>query len=399
MTYSETHFPREEAGLIIDKLQDLLDELVPRFMDMYRESMTSHPTPEIAQEIELIHYLLGGLPEETFAFYSSAFSEESQEYSSFYDWDISCCRKKKSKPKPPAPSSVPTQPQPQSIDWTLSMIHLAKGQAFNELLLYNAAIESLTQAIRLNPRSEEAYIERAYAYFELGEIELALKDHQKYKVLTTITLFTVPVGRQTPTCHPVFQASLSIEEFNRGLHLGMLEGVALGLADFVPSTLSCLRGIAHGLWSFACSPQEVTREIGAAAVELMEYIKTHSTHENFGLFLPEVRELCEQWDLLSDRARGHQMGYIIGKYGMEILIPGTTLKAIGKYRLLKRANTLLTLECCEAAGAKRAAILQASAKRFSKRQALVAEIATKGKIVPQNPNVIPHVLAKHHVAW
>ncbi|MBS0621388.1 MAG: hypothetical protein JSR80_00295 [Verrucomicrobia bacterium] len=404
MLYSETHFPIEEADLIIDKLEDLLEELVPRFMDMYRESMANHPTPEIAQEVELIHCLLGGVYGEAFAFHASPLSDDG-EFDGVMGGGIdllqdsfSCARKKKKgkSPAPPPSGSPAPQPRLHPVDWTLSLVYLAKGQACNEFLLYNAALESLTEAIRLNPRSEEAYIERAYAYFELGEIALALADHQKYKALKTVSLFNVP-KKPTSIQRPIYDP-MHFAAFAQGLCIGTLEGAAYGVVDFVPSVLSCFRGILKGLWAHVCSPAEVKQEFAFAVFDLIEYIRSHSTHENLGLLIPELRELCEQWDLLSHRARGHQIGYMIGKYGIEVFAPGAALKGASKYRRLKQANTVLTLERCGVTEIKRSAILSESAKHFSKRQTLVAEITTKGKIFPKNANDISHLLQEKH-AW
>ncbi len=50
-----------------------------------------------------------------------------------------------------------------------------EGTIFSNLLMYDKAIQKFSDAIDNDDTYKNAYIERAAVYFELGQIELALK--------------------------------------------------------------------------------------------------------------------------------------------------------------------------------------------------------------------------------
>lgn len=46
--------------------------------------------------------------------------------------------------------------------------------------------------------------------------------------------------------------------------------------------------------------------------------------------VPEVYDLIEKWEEISPKERGEKSGYIVGKYGADILIPGASCKAVSQ---------------------------------------------------------------------
>jgi len=54
---------------------------------------------------------------------------------------------------------------------------LLKSQVEAEAGLYVEAITTLTELVQKNPSHKEAYFERASAYFEVGDFDLALQDY------------------------------------------------------------------------------------------------------------------------------------------------------------------------------------------------------------------------------
>jgi hypothetical protein len=48
------------------------------------------------------------------------------------------------------------------------------------------------------------------------------------------------------------------------------------------------------------------------------------------IIAPEICELVNQWGTLSPKDRGEKSGYIIGKYGADILIPSAAVKAVAE---------------------------------------------------------------------
>ena len=243
-------------------------------------------------------------------------------------------------------------------NWEQSGVFLSHGTLFNDLLLYKEAIQVLTHAIQLNPSNRDAYIERALAYFETNQLSLALQDYEAAKKLTIVPPFK-------PGSHKaMMMAAIYIPEnkteFSKGLVLGTVDGAKVSAVEFIPSIFSCCRGILNGLWAFVCSPIEVSQEMVNTAYAIGEFISSHSTEECFQCVVPELKELSLSWDKLNDHSRGQKIGFIIGKYGVDIFAPVGALKGMNKVRALKRANTMCTLESCAASQAKQAKILEES---------------------------------------
>ena len=119
---------------------------------------------------------------------------------------------------------------------------------------------------------------------------------------------------------------------------------------------SSLYGLSHGLWAFACSPQEVSREMAQAAESLSSFLRSHSALETFQTLVPELKELAAL-DPNAHRGKGGLIGTIIGKYGIEFLTCYGTAKGIRLYQELKHANGALALHTL--AQAEKAETLQA----------------------------------------
>ena len=277
-----------------------------------------------------------------------------------------------------------------------SDIFLEQGTLFNDLLLYKAAIEVLTQAIQFNTFNRYAYVERAMAYFETNQLSLALRDYKAAKILTVTPPFK-------PCSHiEMKMAAIYIPEnkteFSRGLISGTVDGAKVSAVEFCPSIFSCCRGILNGLWAFVCTPIEVSQDMVNTAYDVGEFISNHNTEECFQCVVPELKELSLSWSKLNDYSRGQQIGYIIGKYGVDIFAPIGVLKGASKVRALKRANTMLTLENCAATEIKQVKILEESIKRGVLREGMIADSVKKGNILIKSSNVQYHVMQPKH-AW
>jgi tetratricopeptide (TPR) repeat protein len=123
----------------------------------------------------------------------------------------------------------------------IAKLYLLKGQVQSEGCLFADAIVDLTTAIQKNPSMKEAYLDRAAAYFELGQFDQALQYYLDSGLRPTYSL--------NPT------------EWGMGIGAGLLEGTGVSLADFVPSTLSSLRGLSCGLWAFVQNPVGASQEL------------------------------------------------------------------------------------------------------------------------------------------
>ncbi len=216
----------------------------------------------------------------------------------------------------------------ENINAFLSKTYLLKGKSENELGLYNDAIKSLYEVLKKDPRNKEAYFERAQAYFELGEFDKAISDF-------------LQTGLKSETIDPEDFSSLL---FAKGLILGVLRGGKDGAVEFVPSSLASLQGLSHGLWALVTDPENCSNEIVTASLACIEFFRDSSCVEIIKGLVPELGELIENWTTISDEEKGNLMGYVIGKYGIDILITSGSIKAVQAYRNLKKANNLFTLE-------------------------------------------------------
>ncbi len=55
---------------------------------------------------------------------------------------------------------------------------VSEPSARNSYFLYGDAVKLLGEAIERNPHEKEAYKERAFSYFELNHMDLALEDYR-----------------------------------------------------------------------------------------------------------------------------------------------------------------------------------------------------------------------------
>ena|GEM_PF-7050033 len=207
----------------------------------------------------------------------------------------------------------------------IGKIHLLKGQLESEYGLHAAAIESLTTAIVKCPEQQEAYFERAAAYFESGNFEKAIEDF-----LHLDPLFLSK------------QAKFDCQDaIGLGIAKGIVEGVAEGCIEYIPELLNSCYGLGRGLWAFCSHPVEASTTFVEAALECVKYLKEHSTKEIIEQMVPEIKVLIEQFHELEDFEKGEAIGQVIGKFGVDIFL----MKGSGKlYRQLKTANQSMTLQ-------------------------------------------------------
>lgn len=417
-------YEEREAAKIKDRLQDILEALYPKFFALYLSCYKKHPNSEIDQEIRFMKLLvndISGLDKTVVSSKSISclpIVQNSYDVSEFIVANLKTANipvelgskgilnrnptLKKNYARSlalnvPASSTVRSSKAVPVAFSPQSDIFLEQGTLFNDLLLYKEAIKVLSQAIQLNPSNRDAYIERAMAYFETNQLPLALKDYEAAKKLTIAPPFK-PGSHKAMMMRAVVYIPENKTEFSKGLVSGTVDGAKVSAVEFIPSIFSCCRGILNGLWAFVCSPIEISQEMVNTAYAIGEFISSHSTEECFQCVVPELKELSLSWDKLNDHSRGQKIGFIIGKYGVDIFAPAGALKGVSKVRALKRANTMCTLESCAASQAKQAKILEESIKRATLRESVINESVKKGKILVKNSNSQVHIMQPKH-AW
>jgi tetratricopeptide (TPR) repeat protein len=249
---------------------------------------------------------------------------------------------------------------------------LLKGRSELEAGLYADAILTLTELIDENPNNKGAYFERAGAYFELGNFDLSLEDY-----LTSET-----------KSEPVSTKAMVV--FSLGLAKGVVQGGTQAGIEFIPSLLSSLQGIGHGLWAFAQDPVQMSIAFVQASQECINFIREHTPQETLTELAPELKELIENWGQLGNERKGEITGHIIGKYGVDIFAGVGLTKVMKSYRELKRANNLLTFEAMAISERNKSLIKLEAGRRAQARK----EILQRGnlKIQPdkQGKHLIDH---------
>lgn len=395
--YSSLNFDDNSLAIIRNKLDHIREKLAVIFLDFYLECLKKHPNQRIKQELCLVRSFLNVplfdyLKEDKI---NTLYTEPNFLKRAIDVNNLPIKKNKRLNKYVVQEYNKLNQPY-RPNNWSQSDVHLAYGTSYNDSNLYNEAIRILTIAIHLNPVNRNAYIERAMAYFETDQIQLALQDYEIAKKLTIAPPFKS--GNHKAMLMAAVYIPENKTEFSKGLVSGTVDGAKVSTVEFIPSIFSCCRGILNGLWAFVCSPIDVSQEMINTAYAIGEFISNHSTEECFQCVVPELKELSLSWDKLNDNTRGQKIGFIIGKYGVDIFAPVGALKGMSKVRALKRANTMCTLEQCTISQAKKTKILQESINRTVIRENIIKETTKNRKLLVKNSNVQYHVMQQKH-AW
>lgn len=253
-------------------------------------------------------------------------------------------------------------------------IHLLKGQLQAESTLYGDAIVSLTEAISKNPSLKNAYLERAAAYFELGEFDLSLNDFLSSKIHSK----------------PWPAKANDLLSFSVGLSKGLLKGGAEGAVEFIPNLLSSLHGLGHGLWAIASDPLQTSYEFAEAAMACIQYVKEHTPKEALIKMVPELQELLTKWEVLDDVEKGIVTGNLIGKHGVGLFGGAGLSKGIKAYRELRRANNLLTFETFGLSERHKAFLKAEAIRKLDARKAILKNPSLKIEWDKQGKHLLQH---------
>ncbi len=243
-----------------------------------------------------------------------------------------------------------------------SNIYTSEGEAEVEAALYDDAIPSLSKAIERNPLNKEAYFERAIAYFEKGDFDLSLKDY-----LASEKGFDLDSN----------QDSWEISQFALGITVGGARGLGEATAQFLPSICASVHGMGNLLWTTVSQPIEAPKQFAAATIEFCNFLRTSNKAELAEGLVPELYKLVVDWDDLSNRERGELAGYVLGKYGTDILLPVAALKGVKfvqAYHGIRKAEKLCTLETLAKSSKNKAALTEAAANWQEQRKIYFAKI-------------------------
>jgi tetratricopeptide (TPR) repeat protein len=214
---------------------------------------------------------------------------------------------------------------------------LFKGQEYFSNGYYSQAVENFQKAININPSNPDLYLEKAYANLHLNNLDQSIKDFKAFTQNTNDKQITFD------DC-----AYFGIN-FSKGMTIGAYES-GKHLCSFAANA------IVH--------PINTTKEVYQAFSTLAKLTYSKEWKALREALAPEVCQLISEWETLPVKVKGERSGYIIGKYGADILVPGAVAKVASK-----------TIR-----GAKELAVVAKKFQRAEKVMELEALAATGGKI-------------------
>ena len=179
-----------------------------------------------------------------------------------------------------------------------AIAHYAVGHESLESGKPYEAIAALDKAIQINPESTDAYLDRSIAKLQLGKHNEALEDFSQYQ------------DRKWTTTVPEFT-------------FGFVKGIPKGARDSCTNLIQLAEDII-------VHPVQTGQQVWEALNMLSSMAKSGQWKEIGATLAPEVNELILEWDHISPDMRGEKAGYIFGKYGADIAIPGASAKLISK---------------------------------------------------------------------
>lgn len=267
------------------------------------------------------------------------------------------------------------------LDVLDSQFYHELGSVCVEAMAYNEAIDYLSQAIQKDPNNKAAHFDRALAYFETGNFDLAIGDY-----------IASDRGQNHPK-NESFRPTPVSDEFSKALFASTLQGAVDGVNDFVPSMCSTIYGLGETLWAMHQHPIDLSQKYAAACLEVSAAILDYCEAKDWKLLddcSDQIKILYERHEHLSDTEKGELAGYAIGRYGVDIFAGGTILKGVRAARNLKHANRLCNLEAMTLSNANKEAMAASACRHAAEREALFKNV----KIQWDKQN--KHVFGKHN---
>jgi tetratricopeptide (TPR) repeat protein len=261
-------------------------------------------------------------------------------------------------------------------DLLTSEMYQQEGKNYAEIGRYDKAVESLNLAIAKDPKNYQAHFERATAYFELGEFDKSLDDYIFSKKSDYFTPYKLPPN-----------------EFVDAFCQAAFSGASDSACDFVPSLCNTAYGLGECLWVFGERPLDSITNLASAGYEMLEIIVDHlktidrdALHE----YASELVKLYENFNSLTDHEKGELVGYVVGKYGVDIFAGSAAIKSVSAYKKLKAANQICNLESMAISTSSKEAIIVKGIKNYTER----SNFFEKCKIHWDKQN--KHVPGKHN---
>ncbi len=277
----------------LDQIYKKLRERRNLFYELYSNCLEKHPHPKIVYELGLIFMHAGNYP---MAF---DYIEILLDMQKTFGFELT------------------------------SEMYQQEAKVYAELGMYDKSIAALNKLIENEPYNQEAYFQRAVAYFEIGDFEHSVEDYMKYHI---------------PGCTT---GSLPSNEFIDAFTLAAISSSKESLKNFVPSLCNTIYGMGAALWTFGEHPVDTVNELAAISYEFGNEIYKllkNIDKEYLDQCDEKLRDFFLNFNQLDDKKKGEALGNFIGTYGVDFVTGILTTKGAHYASKLKRANQVCNLE-------------------------------------------------------
>jgi tetratricopeptide (TPR) repeat protein len=227
---------------------------------------------------------------------------------------------------------------------------------------YDQAAYNFGKVIELDPSNYEAYLNRAYAYLQDGQFDQSLDDYNKYQEKEQKIISSKEVGFIKDGANIYYNTRTAIE---KGIAEGIL-GSSKQLLSIAANAIEHPINTSVAIYEVIDSIETFNKQCLFHPID--SYKKTYNTitDSKAWIFLrdaviPEMRGLIEGWESLNYKDRVEKVGYLIGKVGGDIFVPGAAAKAVSQgikgakevaviAKNLKNAEKVIVLEALAETG-------------------------------------------------
>jgi tetratricopeptide (TPR) repeat protein len=142
---------------------------------------------------------------------------------------------------------------------------------------YEKAVHALSEGIKKHPKKKDLFVERAIAYFELGDFDKALEDY-------------IASGKDQHIKPPKSGSKL---KFAKGFLKGAVSGTLAGAKEMPASLWYSAKGACNLLWATASHPIDTSEKVVDAVYDTINYLKNEDLSMIGKKLVPEMYELLK----------------------------------------------------------------------------------------------------------
>lgn len=167
-----------------------------------------------------------------------------------------------------------------------TLLYQLRGEKALKAGFFDLALSDFGQALLHHPHNTTPFLERATAFFELGDYANALRDFDHYGYCSPFSVLADPY-------------------FILGFYRGIRDGIYAS---------------SQGSFLFFASLIQHPTHCAIQVLDALSRLNALSRTEDLrSLLVPEVFSLVQQWDTLPSRTRGEMAGFAFGKHANPLL--------------------------------------------------------------------------------